>query len=137
MALQEEFGEQGKWLFRYRGVLPIIILGIGMVVYLLGRISSNPFYLWGTSMENYFELSCLFVGLLGLVIRVYTVGYTPRATSGRGVKKFVASTLNTKGPYSLVRHPLYVGNFFMWLGPTLLTANVWFIVSFCLFYWIY
>jgi hypothetical protein len=25
----------------------------------------------------------------------------------------------------------------MWLGPALLTGNFWFVVAFCLFYWIY
>ncbi|TFH19804.1 MAG: lipid A phosphate methyltransferase, partial [Bacteroidia bacterium] len=41
------------------------------------------------------------------------------------------------GIYSVVRHPLYLGNFFMWLGPAMLTGNLWFILVFCLFYWIY
>ena len=32
MALQEEFAKQGIWLFRYRGVLPVIILVIQNVL---------------------------------------------------------------------------------------------------------
>jgi hypothetical protein len=37
----------------------------------------------------------------------------------------------------MVRHPLYVGNFFMWLGIAILTGEVWFILSFVLAYWLY
>ena len=78
------------------------------------------------------------VGLLGLLVRVYTVGYSPRNTSGRNTKEGqVADTLNQTGIYSIVRHPLYVGNFLMWLGPALVTADLWFIISFCLLYWVY
>jgi hypothetical protein len=33
MALQEEFEKQGLWLFRYRGVIPIVVLGIGAAIH--------------------------------------------------------------------------------------------------------
>ena len=39
--------------------------------------------------------------------------------------------------YALVRHPLYLGNFFMWLGVALLTENTWFIIAFILLYVFY
>src|SRR5690606_7835491 len=39
--------------------------------------------------------------------------------------------------YSTVRHPLYLGNFFMWLGIALFTENLWFIVAFIFLYWLY
>lgn len=39
--------------------------------------------------------------------------------------------------YSTMRHPLYLGNFLMWLGIGLITQNIWFILLFMLFYWIY
>jgi protein-S-isoprenylcysteine O-methyltransferase Ste14 len=85
-----------------------------------------------------FEICCLAVSLLGLVVRIYTVGYTPANTSGRNTKAGqVADELNTTGIYSIVRNPLYLGNFLMWLGIAMLTANIWFIVSFCFLYWIY
>ena len=34
MALQEELELQGNWLFRYRSILPITILSIGVLVYI-------------------------------------------------------------------------------------------------------
>lgn len=45
--------------------------------------------------------------------------------------------LNTAGIYSTVRHPLYLGNFLMWLGIALLTCSVGFIAAFVFAYWIY
>jgi len=38
MALQEELEKQGNWLFRYRGVLPLILIVAGITVYILMRI---------------------------------------------------------------------------------------------------
>jgi hypothetical protein len=33
--------------------------------------------------------------------------------------------LNTSGLYSVVRHPLYLGNLFLWLGPAVATGRWW------------
>ena len=137
MSLQEEFEKQGVWLFRYRSKLPLIILGIGIFVYLHAKIYPESSFIIQTPYESSFEIFALVVSLFGLVLRIFTVDYTPKNTSGRNVKHQIADRLNTTGAYSLVRHPLYVGNFFMWLGPAILSGNIWFIMSFCFFYWIY
>jgi protein-S-isoprenylcysteine O-methyltransferase Ste14 len=133
MALQESFEKQGNWLFQKRSFLPLIIVIIGgfWYVYLLlsERVSMN--YWW---VDGLF----LCVGFLGLGIRIFTVGFTPKGTSGRntGVGQ-VAEQLNSSGIYSMVRHPLYLGNFFMWLAPVLMLSDLWFTLFFCAFYWIY
>lgn len=137
MALQEELESQGVWLFKYRGTLPVIILLVGLAIYLNTALNPETFILKGTEYEIYFVYFCLLVSLLGQVVRAYTVGHTPKNTSGRNTEEQLADTLNTSGIYSTVRHPLYVGNFLMWLGPALLTGNIWFVVAFCLFYWVY
>jgi protein-S-isoprenylcysteine O-methyltransferase Ste14 len=137
MRLQEELEQQGLWLFKYRGILPLIVLFIGMILYLRTEIYPETFFLADTPYEIYYETGCLLVGLIGLGIRIYTVGYTPKNTSGRNTAGQVADSLNTTGIYSMVRHPLYLGNFLMWSGPALLTGNFWFIVSFVLSYWLY
>ncbi len=136
MQLVKEFDRQGTWLFKYRGTLPLVILGVGLAVYAYmvwqhAQVSDLPY----TSVE--YQFLCLGVGLFGQVIRILTVGFTPKNTSGRNTEKQVADTLNTSGIYSVVRHPLYVGNFFMFLGVAMLTANTWFIVTFVLAYWLY
>ena len=137
MALQEEFEKTGNWLFRYRGTIPLIIFFAGFALFVWRKMNPGTFFPGEMVNEKYFEYACLLVSLFGLFIRVYTVGHTPPHTSGGNVKKQLASVLNTTGSYSLVRHPLYVGNFFMWFGPALMTGHVWFIVIFCLSYWLY
>ena len=138
MALQEELEKQGNWLFKYRSSLPLFILFIGVFVNIRTELHPEVFFLKGTSYEFYYEIFCLLVSLFGLFIRVYTVGHTLDFTSGRNTAQGqVAITLNTTGMYSIVRHSLYLGNFFMWLGLAMLNGQIWFIISFCLFYWVY
>ena len=61
-----------------------------------------------------------------------------KSISGRNtVQGQIADELNTKGLYSIVRNPLYVGNYFLWLGIAMLTCNPWFIAIFTLIFWIY
>ncbi len=137
MALQEEFAKQGIWLFRYRGVLPVIILVIGALLFLQTELHPEVFPLKNTPYEMYYEMFCLVVSLLGLFIRICVIGFVPKNTSGRTVEKQVADSLNTTGMYSLVRHPLYLGNYFMWLGLAMLPGNFWFVVAFTFMYWVY
>ncbi len=138
MALQEEIEKQGVWLFKYRSFLPLPILLVAIFLYLRTEIDSTTFILEKAPYETYFQMFCLCISLIGLLIRAYTVGHTPKNTSGRNTKEGqVADTLNTSGMYSVVRHPLYLGNFFMWIGPAMLTGDFWFIIAFCLSYWIY
>ena len=137
MALQEELEIQGNKLFRYRSYLPLIILAIGTILYLRTEMYPKTFILEETSFEIYFERLCLFISLSGLGIRIYTVGHTPANTSGRNTSGQLADELNTSGIYSLLRHPLYLCNFFMWLGLALMTGNFWFVTVFCLVYFIY
>ena len=137
MALQEEFIRQGQWLFRYRGTAPVLMLVAGLLVYISSRLDPPSFLIGEGFPLMYYELICLVVSVSGLIVRIYTVGHTPKNTSGRNVKKQVADVLNTTGSYSVVRHPLYVGNYLMWLGPALMTENIWFMLVFTLAYWLY
>jgi protein-S-isoprenylcysteine O-methyltransferase Ste14 len=134
MALQEELEVQGNFLFKYRGYLPILILVTGVWVYI--DMESNSAL--SHDAKEYYKWICLLVGVFGLLIRAYTVGHTPKNTSGRNTSEGqIADELNTSGIYSIVRHPLYVGNFFMWLGVTMLTQNLWFCIAFIFMYWVY
>lgn len=135
MALQEEWEVQGNKLFRHRGSLPIVILLSALAVLIYREytgLNTLP-EMWG----QVFPYICLAVCTLGLIIRIITVGYTPVGTSGRNKEKQEADVLNTSGIYSTVRHPLYLGNFFMWFGLAMLTQSIWFNITFILFYWLY
>lgn len=138
MALQEEFEKQGNWLFKNRSLLPLLILVVTLAFYLIIRTDGTDI-LPSLQVDGFnYQMGCLVVSFFGLIIRIYTVGHTPENTSGRNEKKGqLAESLNSTGIYSMVRHPLYVGNYFMWLGPALLTGNFWFIISFTLLYWLY
>ncbi|MDR1006049.1 MAG: isoprenylcysteine carboxylmethyltransferase family protein [Bacteroidales bacterium] len=137
MALQEEFEQQGVWLFRYRSYLPLIILPIGLWLYVSKATTPLLSYFDDGKRSSAYLLFCILVSIFGLIIRIVTVGHTPSNTSGRNTKEQIADTINQSGIYSIVRHPLYLGNFFMWLGIALITLNFWFIMAFCLLYWVY
>jgi len=92
----------------------------------------------GFDFENAWEIICVAVAFFGLAVRVYVIGQVPEGTSGRNTKAQRADVLNTTGVYSVVRHPLYVGNFFIWLGVSTFVRCWWLslvcILLFVLFY---
>tara|TARA_R110000868_G_scaffold104561_1_gene287997 strand:+ start:2343 stop:3086 length:744 start_codon:yes stop_codon:yes gene_type:complete len=135
MALQEELKTQGDFLFKNRSYLPLIILVIGLSVFIHSEYQNKIIDNRIPELFNYIWLS---ISLFGLYIRVVTVAHTPKNTSGRNTKEGqIAEQLNTTGIYSIVRHPLYLGNFFMWLGVAMLTNNTWFVIAFILLYALY
>jgi protein-S-isoprenylcysteine O-methyltransferase Ste14 len=78
------------------------------------------------------ELFCLAISLLGLMVRILTVAYISEQSSGRELSNPRAEKLNTSGAYSLVRNPLYLGNLIIWLGITALVHLWWFSLMFML-----
>ncbi len=128
----EEFDKSGNWLFRWRSFLPVILYILATLVVLTGLDGHADH----TDMTWIFI--CLAVSLFGQVIRGITIGFTPRGTSGRNTKAGqVAEELNTLGIYSVCRHPLYLGNFFMWLGIMMYVGNWWFTAICVLLFWVY
>jgi hypothetical protein len=88
-------------------------------------------------MDLVWEIICLTISLLGLGIRMYTLGFVPKGTSGRNTRRVKGDRLNTTGMYSIVRHPLYLGNFFIGLGISLFLHLWWFTLVFVLIFWLY
>ena len=130
MALINEIEEQGNFLFKYRGQFPIVLF-----------ILAIPFIYFTDSIwlheENNFTVTAIVFSSIGFVIRAYTIGTTPRGTSGRNTKEQVADVLNSTGIYSVVRHPLYLGNYFMWIGIVFFTFNWYFVIIVSLLYFLY
>jgi hypothetical protein len=71
------------------------------------------------------------------VIRGATVGFVPEGTSGRGTTRLRAAAINTTGMYSVVRHPVYLGNYLIGLGVTLVWFDWWAPVIYSLCFWLY
>jgi len=132
MALREEFRKSGEWLFRWRSYLPLLLIALFLLALASFRHPSGRPQLGGL-----WEIFCLAVSFAGLGIRFFTGGYVPAGTSGRNVKGQVADVLNTTGVYSLVRHPLYLGNFLIWLGISLFLGLWWFSLLIVLILWLY
>ena len=132
MGLGKDLVNQGNWLFRRRSYVPLVI-----VVPFLIALASMRWPLGNYALHEFWEFSCLGISFLGLLVRVMVVGYTPKGTSGRVTHRQVAEVLNTTGMYSIVRHPLYLGNFLIWLGIALVPMNWWFTGFFVLAFWLY
>ncbi len=136
MALKEEFESQGNFLFKYRSKFPLLLIPIGIGIHIY-QVYFNIGIPEGL-LDRLYPFICLVVALTGLAVRIYTVGHTPEGTSGRNTKQGqVADQLNTTGIYSVVRHPLYLGNFLIWIGIAMLTENIWFLLVFMLAFWLY
>lgn len=136
MALQEELKKQGDYLFKFRSYLPLLLLIIGVWVKIYQEGFSNGAN--ESIIAEILEELGILTGIIGLIIRIWTVGYTPKNTSGRNTKDGqLADTLNTTGLYSIIRNPLYLGNYLMWVGIAMITGNIWFVILFTLGFWIY
>lgn len=131
MALVHEFEKSGNWLFKRRSWLPLLLILAGIIVLYLTNRQAILF-------DSTEELIFLGISLAGEAVRILTVGFAPRNTSGRNTAAGqIADELNTTGIYSVVRHPLYIGNFIIWLGPVLFVRTTVFVIIFILVYWLY
>jgi protein-S-isoprenylcysteine O-methyltransferase Ste14 len=133
MAFINSLEKEGNYLFKHRGQIPVVLFLLAIpVVYF-----TNIEYLAGNP-EAIITILAVLLSVLGFVIRAIAIATTPKGTSGRNTKEGqVAESLNTTGIYSTVRHPLYLGNYFMWIGIVLFTFNFSFVIIVTLMFWLY
>jgi protein-S-isoprenylcysteine O-methyltransferase Ste14 len=134
MALVHSLEKNGNFLFKYRGQIPIalFLLAIPVVYFTDCTVVTND------SMWFYILTGiAISMSLLGQIIRAIAIGTSNKHTSGRNTQEQVAEALNTSGIYSTVRHPLYLGNYFMWIGIVAFTFNVYFFIIVSLLFWLY
>ena len=122
MLLNDLLRRQGDYLFRSRSYIPLFLVPVAL--------ASLPYsgYLEqaaGEFVEETYMVACLLLALLGQAIRCVTVGSVAPGTSGRNTRAQRADSLNTSGVYSVVRHPLYLGNFLVLLGMAMATQVWW------------
>lgn len=134
MALVHSLEKNGNTLFRFRGQIPVVLFLLAIpAIYFTDTsciMKSDAWFYALTGVAAAMSLS-------GQIIRAIAIGTSNKNTSGRNTQEQVAEALNTKGIYSTVRHPLYLGNYFMWIGIVCFTFNVWFIIIVSLLFWIY
>jgi protein-S-isoprenylcysteine O-methyltransferase Ste14 len=104
----------GGFFFRWRSYLPFVLLPLAVVAIARFQLRFDSH-----AADLLWEVACTLLAGVGLAIRVYTVGVAAPGTSGRGTRRPKAAFLNTTGPYSVVRHPLYLGNALIAMGLAL------------------
>jgi protein-S-isoprenylcysteine O-methyltransferase Ste14 len=104
--------EIGNFSFKYRGYL----LPIAVILLLIPSPDLTSDYA-GIATAGF----C--VALLGQFMRIFTIGFDYIIRGGKDHKVY-AERLVQGGAYSLVRNPMYVGNFFLLMGLTL-ASNSW------------
>ncbi len=132
MALIHSFENSGNILFRYRGQIPVILFLLAVPV-----IYFTDYYRLSKNTQLVFTCISVTLSFAGFWIRAISIGTTPKGTSGRNTKSQVAETLNKTGIYSMVRHPLYLGNYLMWIGIVAFTFNPYFVIIVSLAFWLY
>lgn len=124
MLVCEKIEDSGKFLFRWRGYLPLFFLLLVVVT----MYFNERMFFSASENEHMWKWVCLFVGCIGIVIRVFAVSFVPYKNSGRGTDDPYAESLNTTGMYSIMRNPVYFGNFFTFLAPVLYAQNIWLVL---------
>lgn len=100
----------GAVLFRHRGWLPILFLGVPLVA--PGHMSLE---LWVIG------LAFVVIGEAWRLWGVAAAGTSTRRRS-RSVNRLV-----TYGPFAWSRNPLYNGNFLIWMGFAVISGVLWFL----------
>ncbi len=121
-VLVNDMERNGNWLFRYRNHLPLLLVPL-MAIAL--RHSEGIERRFGGVAEGVWEALCIAITLAGFAIRCLVVGYSFPGASGRNSRAQQAVSLNTRGMYSVVRHPLYLGNFLMMVGAISMIEVWW------------
>jgi protein-S-isoprenylcysteine O-methyltransferase Ste14 len=132
MALVNEMRDQGETLFRWRSYYPMVFFALLLFAMKETTRPEDTLY-WHFSWKMF----CLTIAFFGQIIRVFTVGFVLRNTSGRNTREQKAEALNTTGIYSTVRHPLYLGNYFAGLGIALFPGIWWLAIIYTLSFWVY
>ena len=107
----------GKIIFRLRSIAPVAV--VIAVVPLTWRSHATP-----GPFDDALNWVGFALALLGQAIRMVTIASVPKNTSLQS-RTMQAASLNTTGPYAVVRHPLYLGNYFITLGILCIANELW------------
>jgi len=117
---QHELARSGKGLFVIRGAYIYMTIAAAIVIMWASR-DFGPFA--SDKADRAWYAAGFAVATLGAAIRIFTSGWAALGTSGRVKAAAEAAELNTTGPYSLVRNPLYVGRIVNYTGMAMLSGS--------------
>ena len=109
-AEQSRGARWGAVLFRHRGWLPVLFLGVPLLV--PGQMASSG---WAVG------IALIMLGEWIRMAGVAAAGTVTRRRS-RNVQRLV-----TYGIFAWVRNPLYVGNLLIWIGFVVISGVLWFL----------
>ncbi len=133
MALIHSFEKSGNWLFKFRGEIPVLLFLVAIPVLYFTQSEGLSH-----AIRQLITIIAIALSTIGFLIRAISIGTTPKGTSGRNTKQGqVAESLNKDGIYSTLRHPLYLGNYLMWIGIVMFTFNLAFVLIVSLAFWLY
>lgn len=104
----------GEWLFKKRDYTPVPLIAAALVL----------MYVYGIRPDQRSVLAGAVFIVLGELVRFWGVSYIGPVSRTR---TRATGSLQDSGPYSVVRNPLYVGNFFLSLG-LVIVSNIWYLV---------
>jgi protein-S-isoprenylcysteine O-methyltransferase Ste14 len=134
MTVLERLHADGRRLFVRRSLVPLALLP---VVLLALPESVEAERRLGDTWSLVCQWAALSIALAGILIRAIAVSVAPDGNSSRETRHLRATSLTTTGVYSMVRHPLYVGNGLMWIGAAASTRVWWLVLITGLAYWLY
>lgn len=110
-AFDRSFLERlGAWAFSQRSWTPVPLALILV------------FVRWKSVHELWLFILGLLIVLAGLGIRYWAVSYIGTISRTRAAR---FGPLMSAGPFALVRNPLYVGNFLIWIGFVVSSGLLW------------
>jgi protein-S-isoprenylcysteine O-methyltransferase Ste14 len=115
----------GRFLFRWRSFTPVLLLAVAVPLLWRSRGPASPAWL----------IAGLLLCVLGQALRGWVLGQVPDGTSGQN-EKLIATSLNTTGPYALMRNPLYLGNLGITLGLCLVAHDAVLLALAALLFWL-
>ncbi|HFB65798.1 MAG TPA: hypothetical protein ENJ60_09695 [Aeromonadales bacterium] len=117
---QQELARSGNFLFKIRGTYLSIVVVISVIIAYYYR-SIGPFE--SHQLNEIWYWGGFVIASTGALVRIVTSGYAALGTSGVTKKEAIAAELNTTGPYSIVRNPLYLGRILNFTGLAMLSGS--------------
>ena len=127
MSEQNQLEKLGNQFFKYRGQIPVLffLVAFGLMHY---------FPMQENWLNACYTIVAIGLVVLGHLIRALAVGKRAAHTSGRNRDQQVAEALNSTGIYSMVRHPLYLGNITTYIGWAVFTGIDWLVPVFLILF---